>query len=204
MLIVRDKYYPEVVHNDPYGRYLVLEITFFGEVVWVVGIYAPNQATQRIALWGSLLQTLSVGRPGLLMGDFNMCVDASQSTSEHSIMDDPEQVAWDSLAMEVLKLDVWTWLHGNDPGFTFQSAQHKQTWSRLDRMYVMHDDSFLPTSLRMTVLQDVGISDTFLFVWRFVVMQLTCINPYLESLHYTLTLLFCFNLTLILLWSKFW
>ena len=87
---MRDKYYPQLVHNDPYGRFLVLEITFFGEVVWVVGLYAPNQATQRIALWGSLLQTLSVGRPGLLMGDFNMCVDASQSTSEHSIMDDPE------------------------------------------------------------------------------------------------------------------
>ena len=112
----------------------------------MVGIYAPNQATQHIALWGSLLQTLSMGRPGLLMGDFNMCVDASQSTSEHSIMDDPEQLAWDSLAMEVLKLDVWTWLQGNDPGFTFQSAQHRQTWSRLDRMYVMHNDSFLPNS----------------------------------------------------------
>ena len=68
----------------------------------MVGIYAPKQATQRIALWGSLLQTLSVGHPGLLMGDFNMCVEASQSTSEHSIMDNPEQLAWDSLAMEVL------------------------------------------------------------------------------------------------------
>ena len=83
--------------------------------MWVVGIYAPNQATQRIALWGWLLQTLSVGLQGLLMGDFNMCVDASQSTSKHSIMDDLEQLAWDSLAMEVLKLDVWTWMHGNDP-----------------------------------------------------------------------------------------
>ena len=71
---------------------------------------------------GSLLQTLFVGRPGLLMGDFNMCVDASQSTSVHSIMDYPEQRAWDSLAMDVLKFDIWTWLHGNDPGFTFQST----------------------------------------------------------------------------------
>ena len=76
----------------------------------MVGIYAPNEATQRIALWGSLLQTLYVGRPGLLKGDFNMCADASQSTFEHSIMDDHEQLAWDSLAMEFLKLDVWTWL----------------------------------------------------------------------------------------------
>ena len=155
-----DKYYPQVVHNDPYGRFLVLEITFLGEVVWVVGIYAPNQATHRIALWGSLLQTLSVGRLGLLMRDFNMYVDASHSTSEHSIMNDPEKLAWDSLAMEVLKLDLWIWLHGNDPYFTFQFAQHRQTWSRLDRMYVMQNDSFLPTSLHMNVLQDVAIHDS--------------------------------------------
>ena len=70
------------------------------------------------------------------MGDFNMCVDATHSTSEHSIMNDPEKLAWDSLAMEVLKLDVWTWLHGNDPCFTFQSAQHRQTWSRLKIEYM--------------------------------------------------------------------
>ena len=54
--------------------------------------------------------------------------------------------------MEALKLDVWTWLHGNDPGFTFQSAQLRQTWSWLDRMYVMHNDSFLPPSLNMKVV----------------------------------------------------
>ena len=90
-----------------------------------------------------------------------MCVDASQSTSEYSIMNDPEQLAWDSLAMEVLKLDVCTWLHGNEPCFTFPFAEHRQTWSQLDRMYVMHNDSFLPTSLHMKVLQDVGTSDHF-------------------------------------------
>ena len=95
------------------------------------------------------------------MGDFKMCVDASQSTSEHSIIDDPKQLAWDSLSMEVLKFDVWTWLHGNDPSFTFYSAQHRQTWSRLDRMYVMHNDSFIPISLHMKVLQEVGTSNDF-------------------------------------------
>ena len=53
-----------------------------------------------------------MGRPGLPMGDFNMCVDASQSTSEHSIMDNLKQIAWVSLVMEVPKPDVWMWLHG--------------------------------------------------------------------------------------------
>ena len=102
-----------------------------------------------------------MGRSRLLMGDLNMCVDVSQSMSEHSIIDDLERVAWVSFAMEVLKLDVWIWLHGSDPGFTFQSAQHRQTWSWLDRMYVMHDDSFVPTSLCVTMLQDVGTSYHF-------------------------------------------
>ena len=74
-------------------------------------------------------------------------------------MDDPEQDVWVSFTMEVLKLDVWTWLHGNDLDFTCQSTQHRQTWSRLDRMYVMHDDSFLPTSLCMTIVQDVRTLD---------------------------------------------
>ena len=32
VLIMRDKYYPQVVHNDPYGRFLVLEITFLARL----------------------------------------------------------------------------------------------------------------------------------------------------------------------------
>ena len=59
------------------------------------------------------------------MRDFNMCVDASQSTSQHSIMDDREQITWVSLVVEVLKFHVWMWLHGNDLGCTFQLGQHR-------------------------------------------------------------------------------
>ena len=89
-----------------------------------------------------------------------MCVDASQSTSRHSIMDGPEQTIWVSLTMEVLMFAIWMWLHGNDPCFTFEIAQHSQTWSQLDR----NDDSFLLTSLWMTVLEDVSfISLPYLF-----------------------------------------
>ena len=66
-----------------------------------------------------------MGRPESRMGDFNTCVDAFQSTCKHSIMDDLEQVDWVSLVVEVLKLDVCIWLHGNDPGFTFQFSQHR-------------------------------------------------------------------------------
>ena len=43
----------------------------------------------------------------------------------------------------------------------FKSAQHRKTWSRLNRMYVTHNDAFLPTSLHIKVLQDVGTSHHF-------------------------------------------
>ena len=65
----------------------------------------------------------------LLMGDFNMCVDASQSTSRFSLMDSPEQAVLDKFASEVLMLNVWKWLHQDEVGFTFQSMQYKGTWS---------------------------------------------------------------------------
>ena len=47
------------------------------------------------------------------------CVDASESTLQHSIMDDVDQIARVLLVMKVLKLDVWAWLYKNDVGFTF-------------------------------------------------------------------------------------
>ena len=50
---------------------------------------------------------------GLLMGDFNMCVDASQSTLQHLTIDDPAQIACVSLAMDVYHgLDVLKLMYG--------------------------------------------------------------------------------------------
>ena len=39
--------------------------------------------------------------------------------------------------------------------------QYKETWSRLDIMYVMHDESFLPEMLNMSIMQEVVTSDHF-------------------------------------------
>ena len=38
---VQDKYYRQVVHNDPYGRIFVVEIIHLGEVVLVYGNLCP-------------------------------------------------------------------------------------------------------------------------------------------------------------------
>ena len=70
---------------------------------------------------------LSLGRPGLIKGDFNACCDLGQSTSIHSLMDAPELHAWVQIQSSVLQIDVWQWVHGSDHGYTYHSTQYKDT-----------------------------------------------------------------------------
>ena len=39
-IIMQAKYCPQVVHNDPYDHFLVVEITHSDEVMWLVGFMA--------------------------------------------------------------------------------------------------------------------------------------------------------------------
>ena len=161
ILIVKNNLQPVVIQSDVHGRFIVVEINYEGERIWVVGIYAPNEAAQRIELWQCLNQVLANGRPGFLLGDFNMCSESIQSTSIHCLMDAPEREVWDSFVVQVLRYDAWTWINGTESGYTFQSAQYRSTWSRLDRIYIMHEDVFLPEVLTMQVYRGIASSDHF-------------------------------------------
>ena len=109
-------------------------------------------------------EVLRNGNPKFLLVDFNMCSEVGQSTSMHSLMDAPERAAWDLFAIEVLKYDAWLWINGTDSGYTFQSTQFRSTWSRLDRIYIMHDERFLPEVLIMQVYRGITSSDHFLVI----------------------------------------
>ena len=64
--------------------------------------------------------------------------------------------------------DVWKWIKGDEPGYTFQSAQYiKDTWSRLDRMYVMHIEGFLPEILDISVFYGSIVSYHFPLIFEF-------------------------------------
>ena len=53
-----------------------------------------TNVNQRIELWSSIYPRLLVGCASLLMSDFNICVDASQSASWFSLMNSYEQAVW--------------------------------------------------------------------------------------------------------------
>ena len=63
--------------------------------------------------------------------------------------------------MEVLRYDAWKWINGHDVGYTFQSTQYRSTWSRLDRIYIMHDETFLLALMTMQVYRGIRSSDHF-------------------------------------------
>ena len=90
LLIVHDKFQPTLISRDVHGRFVFVEILYAGEVFWLVGVYAPNNASLCRALWQQLHDLLRVGHLGFLMGDFNMCVDSSQSMSSNGLMDAPK------------------------------------------------------------------------------------------------------------------
>ena len=82
-------------------------------------------------------------------------------------MDGPEAQEWGEFETEVMLRDVWKWIKGDEPGYTFQSAQYKDTWSRLDRMYVMHTEGFLPEILDISVSYGSIVSDHFPLIFEF-------------------------------------
>ena len=85
----------------------------------------------------------------------------------HSIMKRSETQSWEQLEMDVLHCDVWPCIHGDEPGCTFRSTQYTSTWSRLDRIYIMHTDSFLPDILDISISHDLVLSDHFPLVFDF-------------------------------------
>ena len=77
--------------------------------------------------------------------------------------------------MEVLRYDAWKWINGHDVGYTFQSTQYRSTWSRLDRIYIMHDETLLPMLMSMQVYRGIGSSDHFTVVLECTNQTLTCL-----------------------------
>ena len=75
ILIVKHILQQVVVQRDIHGRYIVVDINYEGQRICIVGIYAPNEVAQRIALWQRLNEVLRNGNPGFLLGDFNMCLE---------------------------------------------------------------------------------------------------------------------------------
>ena len=51
-----DKYFPQVVYDNHLWSFFVVEITHFGEVVWLVGIYALDNVAQHNVLWFSFFR----------------------------------------------------------------------------------------------------------------------------------------------------
>ena len=74
--------------------------------------------------------------------------DATQSTSMHSLIDARKRAVLDLLMVEALRYDAWIWINGIYSGYTFQSTQYRWSWSRLDCIYIMHDETILLKVLR--------------------------------------------------------
>ena len=94
VMFIRDHYHPQIIFSDDNERYMVVQISYEGESIWLVGVNASNVLRERQVLWEALDSLIRNGKPSLFMGDFHVCCDVGQSTSRHFVMDEPEAEEW--------------------------------------------------------------------------------------------------------------
>ena len=64
---------------------------------------------------------------------------------------------------------------------THRSAQYTSTWSRVDRMYIMHTDSFLLEILDISISYDLVLSDHFPLVFEFAHQSIDLFKYFLRQ-----------------------
>ena len=64
VMFIRTHYNPQINFNDDFGRYMVVQIAYEGQLIWLVGVYASNVSCERKLLWQSPASLLRDGRSG--------------------------------------------------------------------------------------------------------------------------------------------
>jgi hypothetical protein len=119
------------------GRAMLVTLPWHGdEVLRILAIYAPNQAGENKYFWEGLKCTweqLSLPKPDILLGDFNLVEDAIDRLPSHC--DDASAVA----ALRGLKhsmnlIDGWRCINRTSKAYTYTSRSNG-AHSRIDRIY---------------------------------------------------------------------
>ena len=68
VMYIRHTFHMKVIVPYEIGRFIVVEICYDGQILWLVSGYASNVSQERKLLWRALNSMLNNGT-GLLMGD---------------------------------------------------------------------------------------------------------------------------------------
>jgi len=130
---------PELVHCDPEGRFITVQIAFHARPMLVTSVYAPCVARERAPFFLGMLQHLDPGHLHLLGGDFNCIgdlIDQSVATAPHGHASQTRlqgyagglQLVEDRLSL----VDSWRALHPDAISFT-HTGTARRSHARLDR-----------------------------------------------------------------------
>ena len=50
-MFIHDHYRPHIIFTDDNGRYMVVQISYEGELIWLASVYASNIAREHQVLW---------------------------------------------------------------------------------------------------------------------------------------------------------
>uniref|UniRef100_A0A670ITK0 Reverse transcriptase domain-containing protein n=1 Tax=Podarcis muralis TaxID=64176 RepID=A0A670ITK0_PODMU len=133
---VDGKWEPKLIYKDEEGRILGVQISFKGEKINVVNIYAPN--TNRLEFYKKLEQVLlELGdNKMILLGDFNAVptLEMDRQTDKRKRKQGKLPESFHNLEENMDLTDVWRHKHPTEKQFTFFSEVHK-SWGRIDQIW---------------------------------------------------------------------
>uniref|UniRef100_A0A670JNS3 Reverse transcriptase domain-containing protein n=1 Tax=Podarcis muralis TaxID=64176 RepID=A0A670JNS3_PODMU len=137
---VDGKWEPKLIYKDEEGRILGVQISFKGEKINVVNIYAPN--TNRLEFYKKLEQVLlELGdHKMILLGDFNAVptLEMDRQTEKRKRKQGKLPESFHNLEENMDLTDVWRYKHPTEKQFTFFSEVHK-SWGRIDQIWASRE-----------------------------------------------------------------
>ena len=131
---------PKMVFASEDGRLLMVEISYQGEEILLVNIYAPNESQHNFF---SQLKNQLTGKAEqkiCIMGDFNAIISKEKDTSTSSRNKKKRSrniipKVFLEMAEELSLIDIWRTRNPNKKDYTFYSNRHN-SWSRIDNCWI--------------------------------------------------------------------
>uniref|UniRef100_A0A670K5V5 Reverse transcriptase domain-containing protein n=1 Tax=Podarcis muralis TaxID=64176 RepID=A0A670K5V5_PODMU len=139
VLYVKDKIEAKQIFKDDEGRLIAVQLSWQGENLIVVGVYAPNG--NKSEFFKNLEEKLVeyMDQKIILLGDMNGVVSLEMDRHREGVSRDGKlPKSFFSMAKNCNLLDIWRLRHPLDKQFTFYSEPN-QSMSRIDQVWISNE-----------------------------------------------------------------
>lgn len=134
--LIKHDLQPELVFNDPHGRWMIIQCLINGDIYEIASLYASQTSACRARMWDSISR-YPWRSNALICGDFNNSPLLQDNTTDRSHMIPMERHSWDAMLFSIQAHDLWMSSQTRALGYTYHHNAFSHYWARLDRWYLL-------------------------------------------------------------------